>query len=100
MSIICRGLGSVEDIMIDKANGRAIYAVMSFGGSFAVLSVGGFLGMGTRYVVVSYSPPGVQVQQLSESWGNTGRPVLPRRACKVNSRAALISSGQLIVRTC
>ena len=32
-------LGSVEDIMIDKASGRAIYAVMSFGG---------FLGMGTK----------------------------------------------------
>ena len=30
-------LGSVEDIMIDKVSGRAIYAVMSFGG---------FLGMG------------------------------------------------------
>jgi sporulation protein YlmC with PRC-barrel domain len=32
-------LGSVEDIMIDKASGRAIYAVMSFGG---------FLGMGEK----------------------------------------------------
>jgi hypothetical protein len=30
-------LGSVEDIMIDKVSGRAIYAVMSFGG---------FLGIG------------------------------------------------------
>jgi len=30
-------LGSVDDIMIDKISGRAIYAVMSFGG---------FLGMG------------------------------------------------------
>ncbi len=30
-------LGNVDDIMIDKASGRAIYAVMSFGG---------FLGMG------------------------------------------------------
>ena len=33
-------LGSVEDIMIDKVSGRAIYAVMSFGG---------FLGMGEKY---------------------------------------------------
>ncbi len=32
-------LGSVEDIMIDKVSGRAIYAVMSFGG---------FLGMGEK----------------------------------------------------
>lgn len=33
-------LGTVEDIMIDKVSGRAIYAVMSFGG---------FLGIGDRY---------------------------------------------------
>ena len=33
-------LGSVEDIMIDKTSGRAIYAVMSFGG---------FLGMGEKH---------------------------------------------------
>jgi hypothetical protein len=33
-------LGSVEDIMIDKASGRAIYAVMSFGG---------FLGMDKKH---------------------------------------------------
>ena len=30
-------LGSVDDVMMDKASGRAMYAVMSFGG---------FLGMG------------------------------------------------------
>lgn len=33
-------LGSVEDIMIDKATGRAIYVVMSFGG---------FLGMAEKH---------------------------------------------------
>ena len=33
-------LGSVDDIMIDKISGRAIYAVMSFGS---------FLGMGGKY---------------------------------------------------
>jgi sporulation protein YlmC with PRC-barrel domain len=33
-------LGTIDDIMIDKASGRAIYAVMSFGG---------FLGMGEEY---------------------------------------------------
>jgi len=33
-------LGSVDDIMIDKVSGRAIYAVMSFGN---------FLGMGEKY---------------------------------------------------
>lgn len=33
-------LGSIDDIMIDKATGRAIYAVMAFGG---------FLGMGESF---------------------------------------------------
>ena len=33
-------LGTIDDIMIDKASGRAIYAVMAFGG---------FLGMGESY---------------------------------------------------
>src|SRR5664279_4331448 len=33
-------LGSIDDIMIDKVSGRAIYAVMSFGG---------FLGLGEKF---------------------------------------------------
>jgi sporulation protein YlmC with PRC-barrel domain len=33
-------LGSVEDVMIDKASGRIAYAVLSYGG---------FLGIGDRY---------------------------------------------------
>ena len=33
-------LGSIDDVMIDKVSGRAIYAVMAFGG---------FLGMGERF---------------------------------------------------
>ena len=33
-------LGTVEDLMIDKASGRIAYAVLSFGG---------FLGIGDRY---------------------------------------------------
>ena len=33
-------IGSIDDIMIDKVGGRAIYAVMSFGG---------FLGVGENY---------------------------------------------------
>ena len=33
-------LGNVQDIMIDKVSGRAVYTVMSFGG---------FLGMGQKY---------------------------------------------------
>ncbi len=33
-------LGSVEDVMLDKASGRIAYAILSFGG---------FLGIGDRY---------------------------------------------------
>ena len=39
-------LGTVDDIMIDKVSGRAIYAVMSFGG---------FLGMGEKYHPLPWS---------------------------------------------
>ncbi|MCX8995923.1 PRC-barrel domain-containing protein [Rhizobiaceae bacterium BDR2-2] len=39
-------LGSVDDIMLDKASGRAIYAIMSFGG---------FLGMGEKYHPLPWS---------------------------------------------
>jgi sporulation protein YlmC with PRC-barrel domain len=39
-------LGSVDDIMIDKISGRAIYALMSFGG---------FLGIGEKYHPLPWS---------------------------------------------
>jgi hypothetical protein len=39
-------LGTVDDIMIDKIGGRAIYAIMSFGG---------FLGMGEKYHPLPWS---------------------------------------------
>ena len=39
-------LGTVEDIMIDKVSGRAIYAVMSFGG---------FLGIGEKHHPLPWS---------------------------------------------
>jgi sporulation protein YlmC with PRC-barrel domain len=39
-------LGTVDDIMIDKVSGRAIYAIMSFGG---------FLGMGEKYHPLPWS---------------------------------------------
>jgi len=38
-NLVGENLGTVDDIMIDKVSGHAIYAVMSFGG---------FLGMGTK----------------------------------------------------
>ncbi len=39
-------LGTVDDIMIDKISGKAIYAVMSFGG---------FLGIGEKYHPLPWS---------------------------------------------
>jgi sporulation protein YlmC with PRC-barrel domain len=39
-------LGTVQDIMIDKVSGRAIYAVMSFGG---------FLGLGEKHHPLPWS---------------------------------------------
>ena len=39
-------LGTVDDIMIDKVSGKAIYAIMSFGG---------FLGIGEKYHPVPWS---------------------------------------------
>jgi sporulation protein YlmC with PRC-barrel domain len=39
-------LGTVEDIMIDKMSGKAIYAIMSFGG---------FLGIGEKYHPLPWS---------------------------------------------
>ena len=39
-------LGSVDDIMLDKISGKAIYAIMSFGG---------FLGIGEKYHPLPWS---------------------------------------------
>jgi uncharacterized protein YrrD len=39
-------LGTVEDIMIDKVSGKAAYAIMSFGG---------FLGIGEKYHPLPWS---------------------------------------------
>ena len=39
-------LGAVDDVMIDKSSGKAIYAIMSFGG---------FLGIGEKYHPLPWS---------------------------------------------
>ncbi len=39
-------LGTVDDVMIDKVSGKAIYAIMSFGG---------FLGIGEKYHPLPWS---------------------------------------------
>lgn len=47
-------LGSVDHVMIDKFNGRVAYAVMSFGG---------FLGMGNKYHPLPWSVLKYDTQQ-------------------------------------
>src|SRR5665647_1536853 len=49
-------LGTVDDIMIDKVSGRAIYAVMSFGG---------FLGMGEKFHPLPWATLKYDHQKLS-----------------------------------
>jgi sporulation protein YlmC with PRC-barrel domain len=39
-------LGSIEDVMLDKVSGKALYAIMSFGG---------FLGMGENHYPLPWS---------------------------------------------
>mgnify|MGYP003395067671 FL=1 len=45
-SLAGENLGTVNDVMIDKLSGRTIYAIMSFGG---------FLGMGEKYHPLPWS---------------------------------------------
>ena len=47
-------LGTVENVMIDKQSGKVAYAVMSFGG---------FLGIGERYHPLPWSTLDYDVQQ-------------------------------------
>jgi PRC-barrel domain len=48
-------LGHVEDIMLDKASGRACYAIMSFGG---------FLGIGNKHWPLPWSALTIDVSAL------------------------------------
>ena len=52
-------LGSVYDVMIDKATGRSEYAIMSFGG---------FLGMGDHYVDVTPGSVSVAYDPNDKKW--------------------------------
>ena len=60
-------LGSIDDIMLDKNSGRAIYAVMSFGG---------FLGMGEKFhplpwsTTISTTLPAVSANIMAQSDGS------------------------------
>ena len=69
-------LGSVEDIMIDKVSGRAIYAVMSFGG---------FLGMGEQHHPLPWATLKYDVQKgarraMIAVRSSNGRPTTAARS--------------------
>ena len=40
-------LGKIEDVVVDAGSGRIAYAVLSFGG---------FLGMGDKYFAIPWNP--------------------------------------------
>ncbi len=50
-------LGTVDDIMLDKVSGKAIYAIMSFGG---------FLGIGEKYHPLPWST--LKYDQVKEGY--------------------------------
>ena len=86
MSIIRRGekLGSVDDIMIDKASGRAIYAVMSFGG---------FLGMGEEHYPLPWATLKYDAQK-GRLRGQSGQEAAGRRA-ELRSRRGVRMDARL-----
>jgi hypothetical protein len=74
-------LGTVDDIMIDKVSGRAIYALMSFGG---------FLGMGEKYHPLPWSA-------LSTTRARAAMSSTSTRRCSRTRRPTIwkaISSGR------
>jgi len=75
-------LGSVDDIMIDKTSGRAIYALMSFGG---------FLGMGEKQHPLPWSQLTYD-EGKAASWSTSTRSC--SRALRRSTRT--ISSGRRI----
>ena len=55
-------IGSIERVMIDKKSGKVSYAVLSFGG---------FLGIGDHYVVVRPSAVTVSYNTSDSKWHAT-----------------------------
>ena len=52
-------IGHIERLMIDKITGKVSYAILSFGG---------FLGMGEHYVAVSPSSVNVRYDNKNDKW--------------------------------
>ena len=70
-------LGEVYDVMIDKMSGKVAYAVMSFGG---------FLGMGNRYHPLPWSTLKYDTRQGGYVVGLTKRSSKERRLTRPTSR--------------
>ena len=69
-------LGTVDDIMIDKVSGKAIYALMSFGG---------FLGIGEKYHPLPWSTLNVSPSIVTSAAGSSYHP-LPWSTLKYDER--------------
>jgi hypothetical protein len=79
-------LGTVDDILIDKISGKAIYAIMSFGG---------FLGIGEKYHPLPLSTltydesKGGYVVNLDRKMLEDARPTIWTMSSNANGRPAM-----------
>ena len=77
-------LGSIHSVMIDKISGKVAYAVMSFGG---------FLGIGDRYHplpwhVLTYDTGQGAISWISTGASSKGRRVTAQARCRTGAIAA------------
>ena len=71
-------IGSIERVMIDKRSGKVSYAVLSFGG---------FLGIGDDHYPLPWDS-----LKYDTNLGDTA-PALPNSSCKVRQNTAMTTNG-------
>ena len=71
-------IGSIERVMIDKRSGKVSYAVLSFGG---------FLGIGDDHYPLPWNS-----LSMTQTWVDTA-PASPNSSCKVRQNTALRTNG-------
>ena len=71
-------IGSIERVMIDKRSGKVSYAVLSFGG---------FLGIGDDHYPLPW-----ESLNMTPTWGDTA-PALLNSSCKVRQNTAMTTNG-------
>jgi PRC-barrel domain protein len=82
-------LGHVEDIMLDKASGRACYAIMSFGG---------FLGIGNKHWPLPWSALTYDSRRKA-SWSTSTRTRSRRRQATPMTSAGRRTTAALSIAT-